>query len=212
MPDGGRLEVGLGLLHAGDGRRPGQASSWSSAQLSSRSSATLDAAACASASAACASANSCSAFATSLLRRVDGARGRRHRLLRCRQIGTAGLHIADGGLAVREELAVAIERGDVVGGVGAELLLRRGERPLAVSRSVCAVVTRASAAATESGLDTTDDESDDESSEPQPAATTARPTVTAVHRTKVRREERRANIESCLTICSSSLGRGRGHR
>ena len=92
--------------------------------------ATLAAAACASASAACAAAKSCSAFATSLWAASIRGRGRRHRFLWRHEIGPTGLHVADGGLAVREELAVAVERGDVVGRVSAELLLCRRERAL----------------------------------------------------------------------------------
>ena len=60
------------------------------------------------------------------LRGVDRGRRRGHCFLGCREVGTAGLDVTDGGLAVgSEELAVAIEHCDVVRSVAAELLLRR---------------------------------------------------------------------------------------
>ena len=90
--------------------------------------ATLDAAACASASAACACSQVLFGLRDVALGRVDRGRGRRHRFLGRHEISPTGLHVADGGLAVREQLAVAVERGDVVGRVGAELLLCRRER------------------------------------------------------------------------------------
>ena len=62
-----------------------------------------------------------------LLRCGDGVRRGSDRLARCGQVGTAGLHIAHGGLGVGEQLPVAIERGDVGRGVAAELLARGGE-------------------------------------------------------------------------------------
>ena len=87
---------------------------------------TLDAVAIASASAASASITSCSASARAAFA-AHGPRPHRHRLAWLDQIGTDGLHVADGGGVVGEQLAVAVERFEVPLGDAAQLLACLGE-------------------------------------------------------------------------------------